>query len=144
MPVMIRLGAVILCATLACDAAAPSTIQAAPVATPAAGAKVPNPARITHDVSGGYRSGYGEVRLQQAGRHVTGTYVCCGGGTIDGTLGSDGRITYRWTQPGSSGRGVWTAGPGGQLLGTWGTGDSATSGGRWDLAPVAPELERAE
>lgn len=133
----------LLCLVLACDAsgAAAPTPAPAPVAVPAGGS---NPTRITHDVSGVYRSSYGEVRLRQAGTQITGTYVCCGGGTIDGTLGRDGHITYRWRQPGSDGHGAWRAGPGGRLLGTWGTGASATSGGAWDLTPAAPELERAE
>ncbi|MDB4961130.1 MAG: hypothetical protein JWP01_1129 [Myxococcales bacterium] len=83
------------------------------------------------DVSGPYGSNWDDVHLQQRGRHVTGSYVCCGGGTIDGTI--EGRtVRYRWRQPGGEGRGIWTLGDG-SLEGTWGVGNDEDDGGRWDL-----------
>ena len=49
----------------------------------------PSPAP-TFDVSGRYTSNYDDVHLTQRGDRVTGSYVCCGGGTIDGRI-LDGR-----------------------------------------------------
>lgn len=87
-------------------------------------------------VTGQYSSNYDAVTLIQLGDRVTGTYKCCGGGTIEGTI--DGRtLHYRWKQPGSWGSGVWQISPG-RLEGTWGSNGSETSGGRWDLVLVKP------
>jgi hypothetical protein len=91
--------------------------------------------RTQADVSGPYRSNWDDVHLEQRGRHVTGSYVCCGGGTIDGTI--EGRtVRYRWKQPGGEGRGIWTIRDG-RLDGTWGVGNDEDDGGRWDLTPDA-------
>jgi hypothetical protein len=85
------------------------------------------------DLSGPYKSNWDDVQLAQRGRHVTGSYVCCGGGTIDGTI--EGRtVRYRWRQPGGEGRGIWTVRDG-RLSGTWGVGNDEDDGGRWDLTP---------
>lgn len=87
-------------------------------------------------VTGQYSSNYDAVTLIQLGDRVTGTYKCCGGGTIEGQL--DGRtLHYRWKQPGSAGSGVWEVSPG-RLEGTWGAGQDEKSGGRWDLVLVKP------
>lgn len=87
-------------------------------------------------VTGQYSSNYDAVTLIQLGDRVTGTYKCCGGGTIEGQL--DGRtLHYRWKQPGSAGSGVWEVSPG-RLEGTWGPGQDEKSGGRWDLVLVKP------
>src|SRR5262245_10774912 len=81
----------------------------------------------TLNVTGDYTSNYDDVHLDQEGKHIHGTYVCCGGGTIDGKI--EGRIIhYRWDQPGSSGRGVWKITGAGRLEGTWGSEDSETDG----------------
>jgi hypothetical protein len=104
-------------------------------------------------ITGRYHSNWDEVRLVQQGDRVTGTYVCCGGGTIEGRIVEarrsgragpkasheiEGRtIRYRWRQPGASGEGIWTI-RGGRLEGTWGVGQSATDGGRWDLERARP------
>ena len=85
------------------------------------------------DVTGSFDSNYGAVHLEQDGTRIVGTYECCGGGRIVGTL-SGSVIDYQWEQPGTSGRGRWeVVDYGDKLLGTWGTGDSRTSGGSWDL-----------
>jgi hypothetical protein len=83
------------------------------------------------DVGGRYASNHGEVTLVQKGDRIVGTYVCCGGGTITGRI-TGNVIRYRWDQPDTWGRGVWTI-EGDKLLGTWGSQDDAVSGGRWDL-----------
>lgn len=83
-------------------------------------------------VTGRYTSNWDEVRLQQDGDRITGTYVCCGGGTIRGRVYEGRVIRYRWDQPGGTGRGVWTI-QNGSLLGTWGSGQDDDDGGRWDL-----------
>lgn len=90
-------------------------------------------------VGGHYKSNWDEVTLQQKGDHVTGTYVCCGGGTIEGRIIEHRVIKFVWRQPGGSGRGVWTIGPD-RLDGTWGAQDSESSGGRWDLAKDRPAV----
>jgi hypothetical protein len=85
------------------------------------------PPRIT----GAYHSNWEDVQLVQRGKQVSGTYVCCGGGTIHGTI--DGNvIRYRWRQPGGDGHGVWVI-EGDHLSGTWGVGAGDSDGGRWDL-----------
>ncbi|MEO8701945.1 MAG: hypothetical protein ABI867_18010 [Kofleriaceae bacterium] len=84
------------------------------------------------DVSGLYHSNWNDVRLVQDGDHVTGTYVCCRGGTIEGRITEGRTLHYRWTQPGGQGLGVWTI-ENGRLDGTWGVGQSASNGGRWNL-----------
>jgi hypothetical protein len=87
----------------------------------------------TVDVSGSYESNWDNVQLVQEGKYVHGSYVCCGGGTIDGRI-YDGRvIRFHWKQPnGGEGEGVWEI-VGDRLEGTWGSGQSDDDGGRWDL-----------
>jgi hypothetical protein len=84
------------------------------------------------DVTGSYHSNWDDVHLVQQGNRVHGTYVCCGGGTIEGTI--RGRILrYHWESPaGGSGNGVWLI-ESSRLEGTWGSGQSERDGGRWDL-----------
>jgi len=84
------------------------------------------------NISGSYRSSWGDVRLSQDGNRVDGTYVCCGGGTIEGRIIEDRTIRYLWRQPGGWGQGVWTIGAG-KLDGTWGVQHHESDGGRWDL-----------
>jgi hypothetical protein len=88
------------------------------------------------NVTGQYASSYGAVSLVQFGDRVTGTYVCCGSGTIEGQI--QGRILhYRWKQPSGWGSGVWLIEPG-HLDGTWGTNQDEKNGGRWDLVQAKP------
>jgi hypothetical protein len=84
-------------------------------------------------VTGTYSSNWDDVTLVQEGRYVRGTYVCCGGGIIEGRI-YDGRvIRYHWKQVvGAEGEGVWEI-AGERLEGTWGSGQSEDDGGRWDL-----------
>lgn len=90
------------------------------------------------DVSGTYRSNWNDVTLVQRGDRVSGTYVCCGGGTIEGRIVEGTIIRYRWKQPNGEGRGVWTI-ERDRLDGTWGSGASETDGGAWNLTR-APQM----
>jgi hypothetical protein len=85
------------------------------------------------DVTGEYTSNYDDVRLVQHGNYVTGTYVCCGGGTIEGRIYESHVIRYHWKQSGSEGEGVWEIKDSEHLEGTWGTGQSDSDGGDWNL-----------
>jgi hypothetical protein len=85
------------------------------------------------DVTGDYASNWDDVRLVQEGSYVHGTYVCCGGGTIEGRIYEGRVIRYHWKQPAAEGEGVWEIMPSGRLEGTWGSGQSDDDGGRWDL-----------
>jgi hypothetical protein len=80
---------------------------------------------------GTYDSNWGKITLHRNGNRVTGSYECCGGGRIDGTINGN-VIKYRWTQPGGSGYGIWVVATSGELIGTWGVGDDV-SGGGWNL-----------
>ncbi|MCX5741618.1 MAG: hypothetical protein NT062_03860 [Proteobacteria bacterium] len=88
--------------------------------------------RSRPDVTGRYQSNWDVVELVQHGDRVSGTYACCGGGTIEGRVVEDRVIRFVWKQPAGAGRGTWTIGPD-RLDGTWGSGGSESSGGRWDL-----------
>lgn len=92
-------------------------------------------------VSGRYDSNWDEVTLSQDGNRVHGTYVCCGGGTIEGRIIEGRVLRYRWTQPGGRGTGVWTI-ENGRLVGTWGWNDDDDDGGRWDLDRKSPRIAR--
>jgi hypothetical protein len=92
------------------------------------------------DVSGAYASTWDRVDLTQRGDRIHGTYVCCGGGTIEGRVIEGRVIRYRWKQPGGEGLGVWTIEPSGRLAGTWGWNQSDHDGGRWDLVPAGAEI----
>lgn len=93
------------------------------------------------DVTGTYDSNYHEVQLVQRGDRVTGTYVCCGGGTIEGRI--VGRtLRYRWREPHSEGRGVWHI-ESHRLAGTWGSGRDDDDGGRWDLTRAQSQSQIA-
>src|SRR5690242_8809908 len=91
------------------------------------------PAKV--DVTGTYHSNYDDVKLVQDGDRVHGTYVCCGGGTIEGRIIEGRTLRYEWRQSDWQGMGVWTIGQG-HLDGTWGTDQSASDGGRWDLQRI--------
>ena len=87
------------------------------------------------DVTGRYHSNWDDVRLVQNGDRVSGTYVCCGGGTIEGRIIEGRTLRYRWTQPGGQGLGIWDVAAN-RLDGTWGSGKNDHDGGRWDLTRV--------
>lgn len=86
------------------------------------------------DVAGDYTSNWDEIHLVQKGDHITGTYVCCGGGTIEGRIVGNQVISFEWYEPRGAGhgRGEWQI-RGNRLDGTWGHGQSATDGGPWNL-----------
>lgn len=84
------------------------------------------------NVSGQYESNWDDVRLVQDGDRVYGTYVCCGGGKIEGRIIAGRTVRYRWTQPGGWGMGEWRI-DGNRLHGTWGVEQDDDDGGRWDL-----------
>lgn len=92
-------------------------------------------------VSGAYHSNWNDVRLVQDGDRVRGTYVCCGGGTIEGRIIEGRVLRYRWKQPGGEGLGVWMI-EGDRLRGTWGWNGDDDDGGRWDLVRTGPEIAR--
>jgi hypothetical protein len=106
------------------------------------GATADRPAPPRTSVTGVFQSNWDEVRLVQRGDAVTGTYVCCGGGTIEGRIYKDRVLRYRWKQPGAEGRGVWTIQGPDRLEGTWGIESDDAGGGRWDLERTsrAPEI----
>lgn len=120
-------------------AAAATLLALAPLAATADRAPPARPARI--DVTGVYQSNWNEVRLVQRGVVVTGTYVCCGGGTIEGRIHEGRVLRFRWREPHTAGRGVWHIKSPDRLVGSWGNGDDEASGGRWDLErATAPEI----
>lgn len=96
----------------------------------AATPRVPN-------IAGDYTSNWDDVRLDQQGTRVHGTYVCCGGGTIEGRIIEGRIIRYHWAEPNGAGggEGIWKILSSGRLEGTWGNGQSATDGGPWNLVP---------
>ena len=85
-----------------------------------------------YDASGVYDSTYGDMVLTQSGRRVTGTFACCGGGSITGRYNGDSVIRFTWSQPGFGGQGVWRV-EASRLTGSWGWDKSTDSGGAWNL-----------
>ena len=86
------------------------------------------------DVTGDWASNWDDVKLVREGNYVHGTYVCCGGGTIEGRIYDGHLIRYHWKQTnGGDGEGVWEIVSSSRLEGTWGSGQSDDDGGRWDL-----------
>jgi len=115
---------------------AASALAILTVARPSeARAPMPCAVRANVDLTGRYDSKFGQVRLEQSGRRIVGTYDYDGGrleGTIDGNV-----IRFAWTERSGAGRGVWVVASTSQLIGTWGTGDDDIGGGGWTLTPVA-------
>jgi hypothetical protein len=103
------------------------------VARPAGPPSTVAPECGCRDVSGTYTGTWGDTTLQQQGTHVTGTYAF-DDGRIDGERDGD-TLRFTWTESQGSGRGVFQLLPDGSMQGTWGQGDSATSGGAWVLTP---------
>lgn len=87
------------------------------------------------NVTGEYSSNWDTVDLVQEGSRVTGTYICCGGGTIEGRIIEGRVIRYRWREPNGAGQGegIWVITKSGRLEGTWGSGQSDSDGGPWNL-----------
>jgi hypothetical protein len=116
---LVPLGLAALAAPAAAQAGPPGTV--APCGCP--------------DVNGTYGGTWGATTLRQEGAHVTGRYAYQNG-AIDGQLDGD-TLHFTWTEDDSAGRGVFRVVPDGTLVGTWGMGDSETSGGDWVLTPSA-------
>jgi hypothetical protein len=91
------------------------------------------------NVSGRYESNWDDVQLVQDGDRVRGTYVCCGGGTIEGRIIEGRTLRYRWKQPDGWGMGVWKI-DGDRLSGTWGFQQDDDDGGRWDLSRTSLQV----
>jgi hypothetical protein len=90
----------------------------------------------TATVGGAYESPFGTVYLQQTGAQISGSFDCCGGGSIDGRMVGN-VVSYTWRQAnGAWGRGTWVASEG-RLMGNWGWEGSDYDGGPWDLSPRA-------
>lgn len=87
------------------------------------------------NVTGEYTSNWDDVSLVQTGTRVSGQYVCCGGGTIEGTIIEGRVIRFHWSEPRGAGEGMglWTIKKDGTLDGTWGHGQSENNGGPWTL-----------
>lgn len=92
---------------------------------------------VSVDVTGHYTSNWDAVHLVQEGTRVRGTYVCCGGGTLEGRIIENHVIRFRWHEPrgAGTGEGIWKITPSGRLDGTWGHGQSTSDGGPWTLVP---------
>jgi hypothetical protein len=87
-------------------------------------------------VTGEYTSNWDDVSLVQTGTRVSGQYVCCGGGTIEGTVIEGRVLRFKWSEPRGAGEGmgVWVIKKDGTLEGTWGSGPSDNNGGPWTLS----------
>ena len=104
------------------------------------------PTQRAVDITGTYSSNWDDVQLVQDGTRVRGSYVCCGGGTIEGRIIEGRVIKFHWHEPrgAGDGSGVWTITAAGRLEGTWGHGQSATDGGPWNLTPKAQTARIAQ
>jgi len=93
------------------------------------------------NVSGDYTSNWDQVHLVQDGNKIHGTYVCCGGGMLDGRIIEDRIIRYEWDEPRGAGHGmgIWTI-KGNTLEGTWGHGQSTSDGGPWTLVRKGSQI----
>jgi hypothetical protein len=94
--------------------------------------------RGSYDISGTYEGPYGHVYLTQDGNRVSGTYDANGGtGRMKGIIRNN-VLLFRWKQVEGEGRGriVLGNGRGRTFQGTWGTLDSATNAGQWNLLRV--------
>ena len=91
------------------------------------------------DWSGSWSSDFGIITLNQQGTHVTGQYAYDHGGTqIQGLIEGEvinGQLDFAWSESaggGGAGHAVFTLSNNGKSFnGTWGKGDSRTSGGSW-------------
>ena len=103
----------------------------------------------SYDYAGGKSVSFLSFELKTDNKYsVAGKYSYPGssGDTVKGTL--DGRLTFEvdpvtklvtatvkfdWSEPGGSGKGVWTISTAGDLKGTWGHGTDSSSAGGWQL-----------
>lgn len=83
-----------------------------------------------YNVSGFYDGSAGAVQLTQRGNRIYGSFA--NGGIMEGFI-ENGKITYHWSLGDTHGLGYWYVDGRGRLIGTWGTNNSDTSGGNWNL-----------
>jgi hypothetical protein len=110
---------------------------------PALAAAQPANTPAVPQIAGAYASTWGPMTLSQDGDRVTGMYAYQNG-RIDGTL-RDRTLTFAWVEDNGAGRGVFLVAADGSLSGTWGSGNSDSSGGPWTAEraeAVAPILGR--
>lgn len=93
-------------------------------------------------ISGRWDSDFGLIVLEQDGTQVTGTYNCCGGGRVIGSV-RDEELSLTWEDPGN-GRG-WSRfrieSGGRRLNGTWGSEGTAQARGAWNAWRLGAEPE---
>jgi hypothetical protein len=88
-------------------------------------------------------SNWGQLRLTQRGKKVSGNFSGFREGTVIGELDGDVLAFEWWQKPtefsgAQRGHGYWQLSPDGTLLeGRWGYQDDDTSGGRWWAQRVA-------
>jgi hypothetical protein len=123
-----------------------SLAKALPFVLVASVAAASSPGRVRIDITGDYTSNWDAVHLVQEGTRIRGTYVCCGGGTIEGRIIENRVIRFAWHEPrgAGDGHGVWTLTPSGSLDGTWGHGGSTSDGGPWTLVLKAQSGQIAQ
>lgn len=97
--------------------------------------QIPSPDPLPQGVTfaGVWDSNWGQIKLQQQGSHVHGTYKGFRNGSVSGDI--DGNLfIFRWTQVESQqwGRGYLQLSPDGlRMEGRWGYRKNAINGGRW-------------
>jgi len=89
------------------------------------------PCNEVRNISGFYVGPAGNVQLTQRGNQIFGTFAQ-GKGQMTGVI-ENGKITYTWSGLGHHGRGYWYVAGNGRLVGTWGTNNSDSMGGDWNL-----------
>lgn len=68
---------------------------------------------------GSWSTSYGSMELVQSGSHVTGKYFV-GDGTLEGEVGADGHLKFKWTQKASRGVGEFILSADGKsFTGNW-------------------------
>ena len=85
------------------------------------------------EYQGVWDTNWGQLKLQQNGGHIHGTYKGFRSGSISGDADGD-LLVFRWTQMESRqwGRGYLKMSPdGARMEGRWGYKKNYTNGGRW-------------
>ncbi len=98
------------------------------------------PAPTMSEWGGGWSSDFGTITFQQQGNQVSGAYAYTNSGAqvqgrISGTI-TGNRLDFAWEEsPGGAGSGHGSflmSADGASFTGSWGQGDSTTSGGKWN------------
>lgn len=109
----------------------------APVATPAVApepAKPAEPEEKIGDFKGTYTTNWGKAKCTQVKRNVNCLYAGKSGSMDCKVIGED-VLDCEWEEAGESGKAKLTKKSDGKLVGTWGSGSSATNGGPWIFKP---------